>query len=252
MSSRGTPGGATETTGSSTDAGDLDGLADDVAAAALATARHFAAGATMWCCAPAAPADAHHVAVEFVHPVIVGKRALPATVVDGPDWPDRLSLLARAGDVLVVVGPDQDSAIARALRRASAWGLLTLWIGTGRRPAPGAADFVLWLEEDDDPAVLAGRVVLLYHLLWELTHVCFEHPGLLVVPDACDDEVCTTCSDEGRLGEVVGLSDPASAAVRTPDGLETVDISLIDEPPLGALVLIHAGSAVAIVDGDPR
>ena len=32
-----------------------------------------------------------------------------------------------------------------------------------------------------------GRFVLLYHLLWELTHVCFEHPGLLKPPD----EECT-------------------------------------------------------------
>ena len=33
---------------------------------------------------PAARSDARHVAVEFVHPVIVGKRALPAIgIVDG-------------------------------------------------------------------------------------------------------------------------------------------------------------------------
>ena len=32
---------------------------------------------------PAARSDARHVAVEFVHPVIVGKRALPAIAVAG-------------------------------------------------------------------------------------------------------------------------------------------------------------------------
>ena len=34
---------------------------------------------------PAARSDAHHVAVEFVHPVIVGKRALPALAVTGDE-----------------------------------------------------------------------------------------------------------------------------------------------------------------------
>ena len=49
------------------------------------------------------------------------------------------------------------------------------------------------------------RFVRLYHMLWELCHVCFEHPGLLKAPAAeeCTDEVCITCSDEGRLAEVV-------------------------------------------------
>ena len=61
------------------------GAGDDLALAALALARRFAAGATMWCLAPAWPEHARHVAVEFVHPVIVGKRALPAVSVIDPD-----------------------------------------------------------------------------------------------------------------------------------------------------------------------
>jgi hypothetical protein len=45
-------------------------LAHDVATAALALARRFAGGATMWCYSPRWPHHAHHVTVEFVHPVI--------------------------------------------------------------------------------------------------------------------------------------------------------------------------------------
>ena len=47
---------------------------------------------------PAARSDARHVAVEFVHPVIVGKRALPALGLtgDGGDARRARSLLARA------------------------------------------------------------------------------------------------------------------------------------------------------------
>ena len=38
---------------------------------------------------PAARSDARHVAVEFVHPVIVGKRALPAIGVRERPLPTR-------------------------------------------------------------------------------------------------------------------------------------------------------------------
>jgi hypothetical protein len=52
--------------------------ADRLASAAFELAKRFARGATLWCAAPEWPWHAQHVAVEFVHPVIVGKRALPA------------------------------------------------------------------------------------------------------------------------------------------------------------------------------
>jgi D-sedoheptulose 7-phosphate isomerase len=41
-----------------------------------------------------AATDAQHVSVEFVHPVIVGKRALPALDL-GPDFERRLPILLR-------------------------------------------------------------------------------------------------------------------------------------------------------------
>ena len=61
------------------------GLADDLAACALDLTRRFAEGATMWCVAPLWAEHARHIAVEFVHPVIVGKRALPAVSIDAAD-----------------------------------------------------------------------------------------------------------------------------------------------------------------------
>ena len=41
------------------------------------------------------------------------------------------------------------------------------------------ADHVLWLDDPDPRVPATGGFVLFYHLLWELTHVCFEHSGLL-------------------------------------------------------------------------
>ena len=58
---------------------DLAGHADAVAAACHAMAVRFHQGGRLVVFGTGGPStDAQHVAVEFVHPVIVGKRALPA------------------------------------------------------------------------------------------------------------------------------------------------------------------------------
>jgi hypothetical protein len=93
-----------------------------------------------------------------------------------------------------------------------------------------------------------GGFVLFYHLLWELTHVCFEHSGLL--KPECSETVCVTCSDEGRLGEVVTASADGMATVRTARGVENVVTTLIDPVATGELVLVHAGTAITRVEED--
>ena len=60
-------------------------LSADLAAAALDLARKFHDGATLWVISPQWEPHAHHVAVEFVHPVIMGKRALPSVALVEPD-----------------------------------------------------------------------------------------------------------------------------------------------------------------------
>jgi len=223
---------------------EVRGVADDLARASLALARRFSAGATMWCASPNWPFHAHHVAVEFVHPVIVGKRALPAvTVPPAADLVATLRASVIPGDIVLVLADAEDPKVLDAMRRGAAWGVETVWIGAGsRRPEPGSANHVIWL--DTDVAIEASELfVRIYHLLWELTHVCFEHPGLLKPEPECTDDVCITCSDEGRPAEVVSV-DGDEALVRTPDGQERIDVSLIDAPVAGDLVLIHAGFAI--------
>lgn len=156
--------------------------ADDLAIAALALARRFNAGATLWCLAPAWPEQARHVAVEFVHPVIVGSRALPAVHVGGPALVDVLGGLVRPGDVLCAVSPAADATVTAAFRRAPAWGAVTIWIGAGPRPGSGVADHLLWSDPSTTAALAPhdGSLSLRYHMLWGLTQVCFDHPGLLV------------------------------------------------------------------------
>jgi hypothetical protein len=230
--------------GALTVADDVRGVSDALARTSLALARRFSGGATMWCASPNWPFHAHHVAVEFVHPVIVGKRALPAvTVPPGADLVATLRASVVPGDIVLVLADADDARVADALRRGAAWGVETVWIGAGRaRPEPGAADHVIWLDTDR-PLDASERFVRIYHLLWELTHVCFEHPGLLKPEPECTEEVCITCSDEGRPAEVVSVEGD-EALVRTPDGQERIDVSLIDLPAPGDLVLIHAGFAI--------
>ena len=60
----------------------------------------------------------------------------------------------------------------------------------------------------------------------------------------CHDEVCITCSDEARLGEVVAATVPDVATVRTAAGAEAVVTTLVGPLEAGDLVLIHAGTAI--------
>ncbi|CAA9476376.1 MAG: Phosphoheptose isomerase 1, partial [uncultured Rubrobacteraceae bacterium] len=72
-----------------------------------------------------AATDAEHVSVEFVHPVIVGKRALPALDL-GPDFERRLPVVLRPEDMVMGFAfPGADEAVERALRAARERGALT-------------------------------------------------------------------------------------------------------------------------------
>ncbi len=227
----------------------LGALPEDLAIAALTVARRCARGGTVWSWSPGWPAHARHIAVEFVHPVVVGKRSLPAWALDDDDPVGRLRVGSRSGDLLVAVSEAGNAQVRSLMRRVPAWGLTSLWIGVGDRPDPGAADHVLWLDDPPEEAAYGGRFVLLYHLLWELSQVCFEHPALLEEhPGAA--EICTTCSDEGRLAEIVATSGDGIARARTAAGIEPVDITLLGDAEPGDLVVVHAGTAVGRVDAN--
>src|ERR671916_526928 len=72
-----------------------------------------------------AATDAQHVSVEFVHPVIVGKRALPALDL-GPDFERRLPALLRLGDMVMGFAfLEPDESVERAVQTASESGAMT-------------------------------------------------------------------------------------------------------------------------------
>src|SRR5215218_3157556 len=108
---------------------------DALASACHAMARAFSRGGTLLAFGTGAAAtDAAHVAVEFMHPVIVGKRALPAlaptndpTATSAPEW-----LLRRDDIALGLSHGALPRAVADFLARARAQGALTIaFAGTG-------------------------------------------------------------------------------------------------------------------------
>lgn len=219
--------------------------AGDLAPVALTLARRFAAGATLWCVSVGSAHHARHLAVEFVHPVIVGKRALPAVAVNGDDIVTTLRALASPGDVVAIVGESSGPTVSALVRRCDAWGLSSIVLASGETaPAMELATHAVSVAATATDA----EVVLAYHLLWELTHVVFEHPGLLTEPaERCSDEVCITCSDEGSVAEIVALDGGATAVVLADGRREVVDTSLVDASGPGDLVLVHAGVALALI-----
>jgi len=175
-------------------------------------------------------------------------RPLSAVVVEGGHLLDSLRAQVSAGDVLVVYARSDDPAVTGLRQRSAAWGLLTVWVAPGDRPAAGAADYILCLEEKMGSSYESSLAALSQALgLGLVEHL--EHPELLEIEKAeCNEEVCITCSDEGRLGEVVALYEDGQVQIRTPAGLETVDTSLIDDARPGDLVLVHAGAVLSRVD----
>ena len=146
--------------------------ADGLARVCHVMAERFARGGRLIAFgrSPAERSDARHVAVEFVHPVIVGKRALPAFAFTGGggDPAAHVSLIAAPDDIAMGFGADCEHAIAVARVR----GCLTIAF------APTGAE---WEFEPptSDPFVRQELIETLYHVLWELVHVFFEHRGLL-------------------------------------------------------------------------
>ncbi|MDP9440275.1 MAG: SIS domain-containing protein [Actinomycetota bacterium] len=115
-----------------------------------------------------AATDAEHVSVEFVHPVIVGKRALPALDL-GPDFGRRMPVVLRPEDMVMGFAfPEADETVERALRTARERGAMTFAL-TGRA---GEYSFA---PPDGDPFVTQEVFEVLYHVLWETVHVFFEH-----------------------------------------------------------------------------
>lgn len=175
----------------------FDANAGAIAEACLDMARCFHHGGRLLVFgAGGCATDAQHVSVEFVHPVIVGKRALPAIALTNDiaavtgisrthglreTFAQQLRLLAQSNDIAMGISSDGiDESVTAGLRAARERGLLTLGLagGDGGDMSQMALDFCFTVPSED--AIVVQEVQeTLYHVLWELVHVYFEHQGLL-------------------------------------------------------------------------
>ena len=170
---------------------------EKIAEACWAMARRFHQGGRLLAFGNGAWAtDAQHVSVEFVHPVIVGKRALPALALTndsatlsgvlaegnaGVTFAHHLKTLARPQDIAMGFSPHGNCTnVVTTLQVARSLGLLTLGLtgGDGGLVKLSRPDFCFVVQSHDLLAIQETHETL-YHVLWELVHVFFEHEGLL-------------------------------------------------------------------------
>jgi D-sedoheptulose 7-phosphate isomerase len=115
--------------------------------------------------------DAQHVSVEFVHPIIVGKRALPAldlSLLFRP-W---LDAILQPEDIVMGFGPPEgDAEVSDALTAAHQRGAMTFEL-------PGRGGSYWFQPPTRNPFVHQELIEILYHTLWETVHVFFEHREL--------------------------------------------------------------------------
>jgi D-sedoheptulose 7-phosphate isomerase len=115
--------------------------------------------------------DAQHVSVEFVHPVIVGKRALPALDLSS-EFARWTAAIVRPQDIVMGFGPPAgDPEVWDALETARAGGAMTFAL-PGRRGSYAVA------ASSDHPFIHQEIIEILYHTLWETVHVFFERREL--------------------------------------------------------------------------
>ncbi len=176
--------------------------ADQVAAACHAMAARFHRGGRLLVFGNGGAAtDAAHLAVEFIHPVIVGKRALPALSLTNDvaffsglaaagafadTFAAQVRLLARPEDIALGISASGRCAnVAAGLAAADDSGLLTVallgdgTVGDGPDIASSPAVAHVIQAHSSDARIVKEVHVTVYHVLWELVHVFLEQPGLL-------------------------------------------------------------------------
>jgi D-sedoheptulose 7-phosphate isomerase len=123
--------------------------------------------------------DAQHVSVEFVHPVIVGKRALPALDISMLFRP-WLEAILHPEDIVMGFGPPEgDDEVRSALEFAQARNALTFALPGVQGSVKSSVQSNYAVEAfAQDPFIHQEMIEILYHVLWESVHVFLEHREL--------------------------------------------------------------------------
>ncbi len=174
---------------------------DTILAASLLLAKAFHRGRKMLVCGNGGSAtDAQHVAVEFMHPVIVGRKALPAicltsdmamvtAVANDVGFDDiftrQIIALGVEGDVLLGISTSGNSEnLAHAFATARRMKLSTIGFAGGdggkmaELSASGRLDFCLTVPTSSIHRIQETHVAL-YHVMWDMVHTFMQHKSLV-------------------------------------------------------------------------
>lgn len=174
---------------------------DEILAASLELARAFHRGRKLLVCGNGGSAtDAQHIAVEFMHPITVGRKALPAiclandmamvtAVANDVGFDDifarQIIALGNEGDVLIGISTSGNSKnLIHAFATARRLKITTIGFAgsDGGEMAElsigGLLNYCLTV-----PTASIHRIqethVALYHIIWDMVHTFLQHKGLM-------------------------------------------------------------------------
>lgn len=169
--------------------------------ASLAIAKAFHRGRKLLVCGNGGSAtDAQHVAVEFMHPITVGRKALPAiclnndmamvtAVANDVSFADvfvrQIIALGSEGDVLIAISTSGNSEnLLHAFQTARKMKMTTIGFAGGdggkmsETKKQGLIDFCFTVPSASVHRIQESHVTL-YHIIWDMVHTFFENKALL-------------------------------------------------------------------------
>ena len=174
---------------------------DGILAASLAIARAFHRGNKILVCGNGGSAtDAQHIAVEFMHPITVGRKALPAiclnndmamvtAVANDVSFADvfvrQIIALGKEGDVLIAISTSGNSEnLLHAFKTAQQMNLTTIGLAGSdggkmeEMRARDLIDFCFTVPTSSIHRIQESHVTL-YHIVWDMVHEFLQHRSLL-------------------------------------------------------------------------
>src|SRR6476646_5146961 len=182
---------------------------DAILSASLKLARAFHRGRKLLVCGNGGSAtDAQHIAVEFMHPITVGRKALPAiclandmamvtAVANDVGFDDvftrQIIALGKEGDVLLGVSTSGNSKnLVHAFATARRMQITTIGFAgsdggeMAELAVAGLVNYCLTV-----PTASIHRIqethVALYHIMWDMVHTFLQHKGLMEGESATDE-----------------------------------------------------------------
>ncbi len=169
--------------------------AHDIGELSQKMAERFSRGRRLWVMGNGGSAcDAQHVAVEFVHPIIEKRRALPAldlisipvvtAISNDKDFArvfiDQIELWGEKDDMALAISTSGKSPnLIYAMEAARNKGMLTIaFSGKDGGRMPEVSDYCFTVPSFSIHRIQESHVALL-HILWDLTHVAMGEEDII-------------------------------------------------------------------------